>query len=50
MLRDEKEKNFDIMKDQMGFDILRNWSEKGKTGRLLILFIGHILMSKVRYI
>ena len=50
MLRDEQEKYFDIMKDQMGFDIQRNWSEEGKSGRLPILFIGLILMSKVRYI
>ena len=26
------------MKSQLGFDRQRNWSEEGKTGRLLILF------------
>ena len=48
-LRDEQEKYFDIMKNQMGFDIQRNSSESGKNGRLFILFIGLILKSKLRY-
>ena len=37
-LRDEQEKYFQQMKSQLGFDRQRNWSEEGKTGRLLILF------------
>ena len=49
-IRDEQEKCFSIMKNQMGFDLQRNSSESGKTGRLFILFIGLILFSKVRYI
>ncbi|MGM9781708.1 MAG: hypothetical protein ACI3Y7_07640 [Candidatus Cryptobacteroides sp.] len=28
------------MKSQLGFDLQRNWSEEGKPGRLLILFVG----------
>lgn len=39
-LRDEQEKYFQQMKSQLGFDRQRNWSEEGKTGRLLILFVG----------
>ena len=38
------------MKSQIGFDRQRNWSEEGKTGRLLILFVGLILSSYVRHI
>ncbi len=38
------------MKTQMGFDRQRNWSEEGKTGRLLILFVGLIISSYVRHI
>ena len=49
-LRDEQEKFFQQMKDQMGSDRQRNWSEEGKTGRLLILFVSLILSSHVRYI
>ena len=49
-LRDEQEKYFCQMKTQMGFDRQRNWSEEGKTGRLLILFIGLIISSHVRHI
>ncbi len=49
-LRDEQEKYFCQMKTQMGFDRQRNWSEEGKTGRLLILFIGLIISSYVRHI
>ena len=49
-LRDEQEKYFQQMKSQLGFDRQRNWSEDGKTGRLLILFVGLILSSYVRHI
>lgn len=49
-LRDEQEKYFCQMKTQMGFDRQRNWSEEGKTGRLLILFVGLIISSYVRHI
>lgn len=38
------------MKSQLGFDRQRNWSEEGKTDRLLILFVGLILSSYVRHI
>lgn len=49
-LRDEQEKYFCQIKTQMGFDRQRNWSEEGKTGRLLILFVGLIISSYVRHI
>lgn len=49
-LRDEQEKYFQQMKSQLGFNRQRNWSEEGKTGRLLILFVGLILSSYVRHI
>ena len=49
-LRDEQEKYFQQMKDQMGADSQRNWSEDGKTGRLFILFISLILGSYVRHV
>jgi len=49
-LRDEQEKYFQQMKDQMVADRQRNWSEEGKTGRLFILFVSLILSSYVRYI
>ena len=49
-LRDEQEKYFQQMKDQMAFDRQRNWSEEGKTGRLFILFVSLILSSYVRHI
>jgi len=49
-LRDEQEKYFGQMKSQMVADRQRNWSEEGKTGRLLILFVSLILSSYVRYI
>jgi hypothetical protein len=49
-LRDEQEKYFQQMKDQMMSDRQRNWSEEGKTGRLFILFVSLILSSYVRYI
>lgn len=49
-LRDEQEKYFQQMKDQMASDRQRNWSEEGKTGRLFILFVSLILSSYVRHI
>jgi hypothetical protein len=49
-LRDEQEKYFQQMKDQMGADRQRNWSEDGKTGRLFILFVSLVLGSQVRHI
>ena len=49
-LRDEQEKYFQQMKDQMASDRQRNWSEEGKTGRLFILFVSLILSSHVRHI
>jgi len=49
-MRDEQEKYFSQMKTQMGFDRQRNWSEEGKTGRLLILFVGLIISSYVRHV
>ena len=49
-LRDEQEKYFQQMKDQMTSDRQRNWSEEGKTGRLFILFVSLILSSYVRHI
>jgi hypothetical protein len=49
-LRDEQEKFFQQMKNQMVADRQRNWSEEGKTGRLFILFVSLILSSWVRHI
>ncbi|GHV48154.1 hypothetical protein FACS1894204_12230 [Synergistales bacterium] len=49
-LRDEQEKYFQQMKDQMVSDRQRNWSEEGKTGRLFILFISLVLSSYVRHV
>ena len=49
-LRDEQEKYFQQMKDQMVADRQRNWSEEGKTGRLFILFVSLVLSSFVRYV
>lgn len=48
VLRDEQEKYFESMKDQLGFNMQRNWSEDGKTGRLFILFISLILRTEIR--
>ena len=42
-LRDEQEKYFAMMKGVMGADRQRNWSELGKEGRLLILFVSQII-------
>jgi hypothetical protein len=49
-LRDEQEKYFQQMKDQMMSDRQRNWPEEGKTGRLFILFVSLVLSSYVRHI
>lgn len=49
-LRDEQEKYFEAMKDQLGFCVQRNSSEDGKTGRLFILFIGLILRTHLRFV
>jgi hypothetical protein len=49
-LRDEQEKCFQQMKEQMVSDRQRNWSEEGKTGRLFILFVSLIMSSYVRHI
>jgi hypothetical protein len=49
-IRDEQEKYFQQMKDQMVSDKQRNWSEEGKTGRLFILFVALILSSHVRHV
>jgi hypothetical protein len=49
-LRDEQEKCFQQMKDQMVSDRQRDWSEEGKTGRLLILFVALIMSSYVRHV
>ena len=48
-LRDEQEKYFGQMKDQMSFHTQRNSSEDGKDGRLFMLFVGLILSSKLRW-
>ena len=49
-LRDEQEKYFQQMKDQMSADRQRNWWEEGKTSRLFILFVSMIISSYVRHI
>ena len=49
-LRDEQEKCFQQMKDQMISDRQRNWSEEGKTGRLFILFVSLVLSSYARHV
>ena len=47
--RDEHEKSWDQMKNQMGFYVLRNSSEDGRDGRTFIMFVGLIMVSKVRH-
>ncbi|MDR3331710.1 MAG: transposase, partial [Synergistaceae bacterium] len=49
-LRDEQEKYFEQMKDQMVADRQRNWSEEGKIGRLFIMFVSLVISSYVRHI
>ena len=46
--RDEHEKNFDQMKNQMKFKVQRNSSQDGKDGRSFILFVGLIVISVLR--
>ena len=46
--RDEQEKYFEQMKDQMDFHTQDCSSEDGKAGREFILFVGLILSSYVR--
>jgi hypothetical protein len=49
-LRDEQEKYFQQMKEQMSSNRQRNWSEEGKTGRLFILFVSLVLSSYARHV
>ena len=49
-LRDEHEKNFDILKNQMLFRTQRNSSEDGKNGRAFISFVGLIIISSLHKI
>ncbi len=49
-LWDEQEKYFHQMKGQLSFNRQRNWSEDGKSGRLLILFVALIMSSYVKHI
>ena len=46
--RDEHEKSWDQMKNQMGFYVQRNSTEDGKDGRSFIMFVGLIMISKLR--
>lgn len=48
-MRDEQEKYFTSMKTDFGIRTQRIWSEQAKTGRLFILFVGLILVSRLRY-
>ena len=47
--RDEHEKNFDQLKNQMLYYNQRNSSEEGRNGRSFISFVGLIAVSSVRY-
>ena len=49
-LRDEQEKYFAMMKGIMGADRQRNWSELGKEGRLLILFVAQVIGCYMAYV
>jgi hypothetical protein len=49
-LRDEQEKYFMMMKDQMVADRQRVWSLEGKVGWLFVLFVSLVLGSYVRFI
>lgn len=42
-MRDEQEKYYRQMKSTQGCNRQGNWSEEGKTGRLLILFVSMII-------
>ncbi len=46
--RDEHEKNFDQLKNQMNFSLQKNSSEDGKNGRSFIGFVGLIPISILR--
>lgn len=48
-LRDEQEKYFNQMKNQMNFGRQRTWPEEGKNGRLFIMFVGLIIASYMRH-
>lgn len=47
--RDEHEKNFDQMKNQMHFRVQRCSAEDSKNGMSFIMFAGLIPISKLRY-
>lgn len=47
--RDEHEKNFDQLKNQMLYYNQRNSSEEGRNGRSFISFVGLIAISSVRH-
>ena len=49
-LRDEQEKYFAMMKGVMGADRQRNWSELGKEGRLLILFVSQVIGCYIQHV
>ena len=46
--RDEHEKNFDQMKNQMHFRVQRSSTEDGKNGMSFILFVGLVPISRLR--
>jgi hypothetical protein len=48
--RDEQEKYFQQMKDQMVSDRQRNWSKEGKTGRFVFFSFSLVLSSYMRHI
>ena len=48
--RDEHEKSFDQMKNQMHFRVQRCSSEDGKNGMSFILFVGLIPISRLRHV
>ena len=49
-IRDEHEKNFNILKNQMNYDVQKNSSEDGKNGRTFIAFVGLICISELNRI
>ena len=48
--RDEQEKYFTTMKTQMASNRQRCWSEEGKSGRQLILFVALTLASRLKHV
>lgn len=48
--RDEQEKCFDLLKNQMSFYVQRNSTESGKNGRSFIAFTGLIAISVLRHV